>query len=52
MGVEHAITKEDAVITSHRAHGWSYMRGVSVLGIMAELAGKYMANYLLFCFHL
>ncbi|XP_025097557.1 pyruvate dehydrogenase E1 component subunit alpha, mitochondrial-like isoform X1 [Pomacea canaliculata] len=40
VGVEHAITKEDAVITSHRAHGWTYMRGVSVLGIMAELAGR------------
>ncbi|KAL5010554.1 hypothetical protein ScPMuIL_012859 [Solemya velum] len=40
VGMEAAIRKEDAVITAYRAHGWSYMRGVSVLGVLAELTGK------------
>ncbi|XP_025097559.1 pyruvate dehydrogenase E1 component subunit alpha, mitochondrial-like [Pomacea canaliculata] len=40
VGMEHAITKEDGVITAYRAHGWSYMRGVPVLGVLAELTGR------------
>ena len=38
--MEAAITMEDAVITAYRAHGWAYMRGVSILGVLAELTGK------------
>lgn len=37
--MEAAITKDDAVITAYRAHGWAYMRGVSVQGVLAELTG-------------
>lgn len=40
MGMEAAITKEDAVITAYRAHGWTYTRGVPVLGVLAELTGR------------
>ena len=40
MGMEAAMTKEDAVITAYRAHGWTYTRGVPVLGVLAELTGK------------
>ena len=39
MGMEAAITTEDAVITAYRAHGWSYIRGIPVLGVLAELTG-------------
>ena len=44
VGMEAAISKDDAVITAYRAHGWAYMRGVPVLGVLAELTGE------VFCF--
>uniref|UniRef100_K1Q4Q8 pyruvate dehydrogenase (acetyl-transferring) n=1 Tax=Magallana gigas TaxID=29159 RepID=K1Q4Q8_MAGGI len=37
--MEAAITRDDAVITAYRAHGWTYVRGISVLGVLAELTG-------------
>ncbi|GIY79074.1 probable pyruvate dehydrogenase E1 component subunit alpha, mitochondrial [Caerostris extrusa] len=40
VGMEAAIRKTDAVITSYRAHGWTYLRGVSVKGVLAELTGR------------
>ncbi|OWF49774.1 pyruvate dehydrogenase E1 component subunit alpha, mitochondrial-like [Mizuhopecten yessoensis] len=40
VGMEASMTPEDAVITAYRAHGWSYIRGVSILGVLAELTGK------------
>jgi len=40
VGMEAAITKDDAVITAYRAHGWTYTRGISVLGVLAELLGR------------
>lgn len=38
--MEAAITPEDSVITAYRAHGWTYMRGVSPQAILSELTGK------------
>ena len=32
--------KKDAVITAYRAHGWTYLRGVSLFGVLAELTGR------------
>ncbi|KAL8591281.1 Pyruvate dehydrogenase E1 component subunit alpha, somatic form, mitochondrial [Nucella lapillus] len=40
VGMEAVLTKEDAVITAYRAHGWTYTRGVSLLGVLAELTGR------------
>ncbi|GFR09837.1 probable pyruvate dehydrogenase E1 component subunit alpha, mitochondrial, partial [Trichonephila clavata] len=40
VGMEAAIRKTDAVITSYRAHGWTYLRGISVKGVLAELTGR------------
>lgn len=40
VGMEAAISKDDAVITAYRAHGWAFLRGVSVLGVLAELTGR------------
>lgn len=37
--MESAITREDAVITSYRAHGWTYIRGGTVLSVLSELTG-------------
>lgn len=40
VGIEHAITPQDAVITAYRCHGFAYTRGLSVHSILAELLGK------------
>ena len=40
MGIEAAITKEDALITAYRCHGFTYMRGQKVHSILAELLGR------------
>lgn len=40
VGIEHAITPLDTVITSYRCHGFAYMRGASVKEVLGELMGK------------
>lgn len=40
VGMEASLTPDDAVITAYRAHGWTYVRGVEVHGVLAELVGK------------
>ncbi|ELU11961.1 hypothetical protein CAPTEDRAFT_228796 [Capitella teleta] len=40
VGMEAGLRPTDAIITAYRAHGWTYMRGVSVLGVLAELTGR------------
>ncbi|XP_064608386.1 pyruvate dehydrogenase E1 component subunit alpha, mitochondrial-like [Liolophura sinensis] len=40
VGMEAAITPEDSVITAYRAHGWTFMRGVSPQAILSELTGR------------
>ena len=39
VGINRAINEDDAVITAYRSHGWTYIRGVSVEGVLAELTG-------------
>jgi pyruvate dehydrogenase E1 component alpha subunit len=39
-GIEHAITKEDAVITAYRCHGFAYLRGAPIKSVIAELLGR------------
>lgn len=39
-GIEHAITKEDSVITAYRCHGFALMRGGTVKSIIGELLGR------------
>jgi len=39
-GMKAALRAQDTVITSYRAHGFTYVMGVPVLGVLAELAGK------------
>jgi len=40
VGMEAAIEKTDAVITAYRAHGWAFIRGVSIPAVLAELTGR------------
>lgn len=39
-GIEQAVTRDDAIITAYRDHGFMYIRGGSVESIVAELLGK------------
>ncbi|XP_066254408.1 pyruvate dehydrogenase E1 component subunit alpha, mitochondrial-like isoform X1 [Euwallacea similis] len=40
VGFKHALRPHDSVITAYRAHGWTYLMGVSPFGVLAELTGK------------
>jgi pyruvate dehydrogenase E1 component alpha subunit len=35
-----AMDSNDSVITAYRAHGWTYMMGVSLVGVLGELTGR------------
>ncbi|KAK7736297.1 alpha subunit of pyruvate dehydrogenase [Cytospora paraplurivora] len=39
-GIEHAISREDDIITAYRCHGFAYMRGATVRSIIGELLGR------------
>jgi len=39
-GMKAALREQDSVITSYRAHGFTYVMGVPVAQVLAELAGK------------
>ncbi|XP_034023971.1 pyruvate dehydrogenase E1 component subunit alpha, mitochondrial-like isoform X2 [Thalassophryne amazonica] len=40
IGIEAAIKPSDHLITAYRAHGYTYTRGISIKGILAELTGR------------
>lgn len=40
VGMKAVLEKGDSVITAYRAHGWAYLCGVSVTGVLAELTGR------------
>ncbi|EDN03495.1 pyruvate dehydrogenase [Histoplasma capsulatum] len=39
-GIEHAITKDDKLITAYRCHGFALLRGGTVKSIIGELLGR------------
>ncbi|KAL9112595.1 MAG: hypothetical protein Q9227_003166 [Pyrenula ochraceoflavens] len=39
-GIEHALSKEDHLITAYRCHGFALMRGGTVRSIIGELLGR------------
>ena len=40
VGIKAALRPNDSVITAYRAHGWTYLMGVSIQGVLSELTGK------------
>ncbi|KAF7593495.1 pyruvate dehydrogenase e1 component [Aspergillus hancockii] len=40
VGIEHALTKDDKIITAYRSHGITLMRGGTVKSIIGELLGR------------
>lgn len=42
VGMEHAITESDRVITSYRCHTFAVLRGGSIKGVLAELMGEFL----------
>ncbi|XP_033119296.1 probable pyruvate dehydrogenase E1 component subunit alpha, mitochondrial [Anneissia japonica] len=40
VGMKEAMRETDHVITAYRCHGWTYLMGVSVHQILAELTGR------------
>ena len=44
VGMVAALRPQDSVITAYRAHGWTYLMGVSPLGVLAELTGRQSGN--------
>ena len=40
VGIEHAITKADDLITAYRCHGFALMRGATIRSIIGELLGR------------
>lgn len=40
VGIKAIIEPNDKVITAYRCHGWTYLMGVSVNGVLSELTGR------------
>ncbi|CAH0548141.1 unnamed protein product [Brassicogethes aeneus] len=40
VGIKAALRPHDAVITAYRAHGWTYLMGVTPEGVLCELTGR------------
>lgn len=40
VGIENSIHHDDAVITAYRAHGWTFLRGITPKGVLTELTGR------------
>lgn len=40
VGMRAAMRDVDSVITAYRCHGWTYLMGISVVGVLSELTGR------------
>ncbi|KAM3966110.1 pyruvate dehydrogenase [Aphomia sociella] len=40
VGMRSALRDVDSIITAYRCHGWTYLMGVSIVGVLAELTGR------------
>ncbi|XP_031629437.1 pyruvate dehydrogenase E1 component subunit alpha, mitochondrial-like isoform X2 [Contarinia nasturtii] len=40
VGMIAAMRPDDSVITAYRCHGWTYLMGVPVQGVLSELTGR------------
>lgn len=39
-GMKAAMRSQDNIISAYRVHGWTYLMGVPVSGVLSELTGK------------
>lgn len=39
VGIKAALRSHDDVITAYRCHGWTYLMGSSIAGVLCELTG-------------
>ena len=44
VGMNAALDRDDAVITSYRCHGWTYISTGSIKEVLSELTGKVSGN--------
>ncbi|XP_044011145.1 probable pyruvate dehydrogenase E1 component subunit alpha, mitochondrial isoform X2 [Aphidius gifuensis] len=44
VGMQAALRPVDSVITAYRAHGWTYLMGISPVGVLSELTGRQSGN--------
>uniref|UniRef100_A0A915A048 Pyruvate dehydrogenase E1 component subunit alpha n=2 Tax=Parascaris univalens TaxID=6257 RepID=A0A915A048_PARUN len=44
VGIKSAMEPDDAIITSYRCHGWTYLCGPSVVPVLCELTGRMNGN--------
>lgn len=42
--MSQALRSQDSVITAYRAHGWTYLMGISPVGVLSELTGRQSGN--------
>lgn len=40
VGMKAALRPDDSVITAYRCHGWTYLHGVPLIKVLAELTGR------------
>jgi pyruvate dehydrogenase E1 component alpha subunit len=40
VGMKASMRQQDNIISAYRVHGWTYLMGVSVQGVLSELTGK------------
>jgi pyruvate dehydrogenase E1 component alpha subunit len=40
VGMKASMKPADAIISAYRIHGWTYLMGVTPLGVLAELTGR------------
>ncbi|KAI5703525.1 hypothetical protein M8J75_012835 [Diaphorina citri] len=40
VGMRAVMREQDSIISAYRVHGWTYLMGVSVFGVLSELTGR------------
>lgn len=40
VGMRASMRKQDNIISAYRVHGWTYLMGVTVQGVLSELTGR------------
>lgn len=40
VGMRESMREQDTLITAYRCHGWTYLMGETVIGVLSELTGR------------